>query len=330
LYHDNSDFTALLPIVLSETVAAADSKLPGEISSGFIVRPTPLGSRSPAMQLGDTPAQTEQIWRGLPPLYWLYPINEPKPAAQVLAESAIPDTFRVPQSEIPLIAFQYVGAGRVLFHAIDSTWRWRIGAGDVYFARYWVQTIRFLARGKLTSGRGAQLTADRREYRLGEPITIRARFMDSRLAPAGNEVTVTLESPGEPRRRVALRRNPAVENVFEASLNDLPVGEFEVLLAEPQLPGTPPTTRFTVAPQPGEFARLEMDSAALSAAAKTTGGKFYTLADADRLLAELPAGRRVPFENLPPITIWNRWWMLTAFLVAITAEWMLRKRKGML
>ena len=61
---------------------------------------------------------------------------------------------------------------------------------------------------------------------------------------------------------------------------------------------------------------------------KTTHGKFYTFADADRLLADLPAGRRVPIENLPPIPIWNRWWLLAAFLSCITTEWILRKRKG--
>ena len=45
---------------------------------------------------------------------------------------------------------------------------------------------------------------------------------------------------------------------------------------------------------------------------------------------ELPRGRRVPIENLPPFEIWNRWWLLAPFLACITAEWILRKRKGML
>jgi hypothetical protein len=45
---------------------------------------------------------------------------------------------------------------------------------------------------------------------------------------------------------------------------------------------------------------------------------------------DLPAGRRVPIQNLPPIPIWNRWWVLAAFLSCITGEWILRKRKGML
>jgi hypothetical protein len=326
LYQDNPDVSALLPIDLGNHAAAPDNQLPSEVSRGFTVQPTPLGLQNPALQLGDTPAETEQIWRNLPPLYWLFQVDELKPGAQVLAQS----TLHTPHSPLSLICFQYVGAGRVLFHAIDSTWRWRLGAGDVYFARYWVQTIRFLARSKLAGGRGAQLTSDRREYRRGEAIELRARFLDPRLAPAGEDVTVVIEAAGQPRRRVVLRRNRAVENVFEASLADLPEGRYEVLLTDPPLPGNPPATRFAVAAPPGEFARLEMDAAALSATAQITRGKFYTIANADRLLADLPAGRRVPVENLPPISIWNRWWMIAAFLVAITAEWILRKRKGML
>jgi hypothetical protein len=73
-----------------------------------------------------------------------------------------------------------------------------------------------------------------------------------------------------------------------------------------------------------------MDTAVLTAAAEITHGKFYTIANADRLLFDLPAGRRVPIENLPPISLWNRWWLLAAFFGCITTEWILRKRKGML
>jgi hypothetical protein len=237
---------------------------------------------------------------------------------------------RLPQSEVPLILFQYVGPGRVLFHAFDSTWRWRRGAGDAFFARYWVQTIRFLARGKLHSGRGATLSADRREYRRGEVANLRLRFLDPRFAPAGDEATVLIDAAGQRRRRVTLQRNPSAAGVFEGSITGLSDGQYEAVLAEPQLPGTPPTTQYSVVAPPGELARVEMNSATLAAAAETTRGKFFTIADADRLLAALPAGRRVPLANLPSIPLWNRWWLLAAFLTCITSEWILRKRKGML
>jgi von Willebrand factor type A domain len=331
LYADNSDVAALLPFEGLAPAASSDDQLPNSIKSGFTVSPTPIGLQNPAMQLGDTPPDTEQIWQQLAPLYWLYEVEKPKPAAQVLAIESSARASSAPSPALrPIILFQYVGPGRVLFHAVDSTWRWRLGAGEAYFARYWVQTIRFLARGKLASGRGAQLVADRREYRQGDAVRLRARFLDPQLAPANEAVTVLIDSPGQARRRIALQRNLAAAGIFEGLLVDLAEGEYEAIMVQPQLTGNPPATRFAVVAAPGELSRLEMDAAALAAAAETTGGKFYRLVNADRLPAELPAGRRTPLESLPPVPLWNRWWLLAMFLACITSEWILRKRKGML
>jgi hypothetical protein len=329
LYSDNPDVGAVLPIDLGELRISPDNQLPAAVTQGFVVQPTPLGLQSPNMQLGDNLAETEEIWRRLAPLFWLVQIESMKPAAQVLAVG--PTVSNNSASTLPVVIRQFFGAGRVLFHATDSTWRWRIGVGDTFFARYWVQTIRYLARGKLSSGRGAELASDRREYRRGEPVGLRLRFRDQRLVPSGSDdATVLVEATGHARRRAILRRNPAAAGVFEGTLTDLGDGEYQVLLSEPQLPGEPPAARFRVVSPPGEMTRTEMDRQALVRVADSTYGKFYTPANADRLFDELPTGRRVPIDNLPPIPIWNRWWLLSMFLACMTAEWVLRKRKGVL
>jgi len=36
------------------------------------------------------------------------------------------------------------------------------------------------------------------------------------------------------------------------------------------------------------------------------------------------------WHSLPPMVLWNQWWLLTIFLGLLTSEWVLRKRKGML
>jgi hypothetical protein len=328
LYADVSDATALFPVEFDALASTGGGQLPKDISGGFVVQPTPLGLQAGPMQLGDTLAEAEQIWRTLSPLYWLAQVDRLKPAAQVWAEH--PTDLTSQGRHLPVIVNQFFGAGKVLFHAIDSTWRWRVGVGDVYFARYWVQAIRYLARGKLNTGRGAEITTARREYRQGETVAVRARFLDERLAPAGDEVTLTIESPGQARNRTTLHRSATVGSVFEGSLAGLREGTYELLLSEPQLPGHPPAARFTIVTPPGEMARLAMDRAALTAAAETTHGKFYTMADAERLANELPRGRRMLIENLPPVELWNRWWLLAPFLALVISEWILRRRKGML
>jgi hypothetical protein len=330
MYQDNSDVRTLLPVELEGLRRPVGDDPPEEIARGFAVRPTALGRLAPAMQLGDSTSASERMWQQLAPQYWLVPFASLKPAAQVLATASGPLGDGANRAPLPLVTFQFVGAGRVLLHAIDSTWLWRRGIGETVFARYWVQTVRYLARGKLTGGRGVQLSTDRREYRRGESVQLRARFADPRLAPAAENVTLSITARGRTRQQVSLRRNAAADGIFEGTLGELAEGSYQVLLSEPQLPGEPPEAQFVVVAPPGEFARPEMDRAALTAAAEATGGRFYTLSDAGRLVDELPAGRRVPLENLPPIPIWNRWWLLSVFLICLTGEWILRKRKGML
>ncbi|HEX5472644.1 MAG TPA: VWA domain-containing protein [Lacipirellulaceae bacterium] len=317
-YRDNRDIAALLPVSIDSL--SAPVKITSAVPHGFSVRPTPLGLQNPAMQLGDSPDKTQQVWNKLAPLYWIAPVGQLKPGAQILAEAA----------GKPAICFQYYGAGRVLFDAIDATWRWRIGAGERYFARYWVQMIRFLAHGELGKGRGMELTCDRREYQQGETAQLRARFLDAKLAPTGGEVVVLVDAPGQARRRVTLRRNPSIAGIYEGTIPDLTDGRYSILMIQPELRGHPPAVQFSVVAPPGEFARTEMNANGLAAAAEATHGKFYTTADMDHLSDNLPAGRRVPTRNLPPIPIWNRWWILAVFLGCLTAEWILRKRKGML
>ena len=299
------------------------------LSEGFMVQPTDLGLASPAMQLGDTPEQTREIWRNLPPLYWLLELPELKPGARVLAEH--PTRTDPNGRRLPVFCLQYVGAGKVLFHATDETWRWRYRAGDAYFARYWVQTIRYLCRTKLAeAGRQVMLAADRRDYAQGEPVRLRVRFADERLAPAEDDgVTVVVELSGRQTQRLPLHRTAAGRGVFEGVLSRPTPGDYHAWIAVPALEGQAPAADFTVTSPVDEFAQIRMDAAEMRRAAEQTGGRFYTFDSADRLLHDLPTGRQVPIESLPPLPLWNKWPLLALFLGLLIAEWILRKRGGM-
>jgi hypothetical protein len=72
-----------------------------------------------------------------------------------------------------------------------------------------------------------------------------------------------------------------------------------------------------------------MNEPELSRAATTSGGKFYTPETTATLLADLPKPQKVPLDTDPPIPLWNTWPVLVLFLLVVTAEWVLRKRKQM-
>jgi len=298
------------------------------LADGFQVQPTELGLASPPMQLGDTPQQTRRIWENLPPLYWMLEAPELKPAARVLA--ADPRRRDSRGRPLPVICLQYVGAGKVLFHATDETWRWRRRVGDVFFARYWVQTIRYLSRSKLAgAGRSATLSTDRREYAQGETVRLRVRFADERTAPAEDDgVTVVLEQEGHKTRRIRLRRVTG-RGVFEGVISRPQVGSYHAWIAVPATEGRAPAVDFTVAPPAGEFERVRTDTPALREAAKLTRGRLYGFQTADRLIKDLPPGRQVPIESLPPKPLWNKWPVLLLLLILLIGEWVLRKLGGM-
>ncbi|MDX1945123.1 MAG: hypothetical protein SFU86_06935 [Pirellulaceae bacterium] len=301
------------------------------VTEAFRPRLTPLGQTSPLMQLADSPTASDKLWReGLAPLRWFAKIPESRPGTRVLAEHP---TFLGDNGQpLPIILLQFIGAGKVLFHATDETYRWRFRAGDVYFARYWVQAIRYLCRAKLlAAGRGAELTTDRDEYRRGDPVRLRVRFFDDRLAPQADDgVVVVIQRAGGERRAISLRRTAADRGIFEGVSSGLADGDYRVWIAAPTLEGQPPAQEFVISAPPGELARTRMDAAELAQAAKISLGKFYRFAEVDRLLADLPRGRQVRIESLPPRPIWNAPLLAGLFVLLIGGEWLLRKRLGLL
>jgi hypothetical protein len=326
LAYQNTPLEPLFPIDLRTARSPGSAGL----ERGFTVQPTDLGLSSPPMQLGDSAADTARIWRDLPALYWLLEAPQSKPAARVLAED--PARLADDGRPLPVFVMQYVGAGKVLFHATDDTWRWRHQVGDVFFARYWIQAVRYLSRSKLLGkDHSVELSADRREFRRGEPVRLRVRFIDERQAPAADDsVVVVVEREGQKNQRVSLHRNATNRGVFEGTLGDVMDGKYHAWVASPVFEGKAPSADFLVVAPPGELERVQMDAGELKRAADETRGRFYRINEVERLLGDLPPGRQVPIETLPPEVLWNKWWLLATFLGLIVSEWIVRKRKGML
>ena len=316
----------LLPIELS-----ADARNPtavGTTVQAFRPELTLEGRSSPIFRLGDDDASSMQIWENLPrpcsgtsrprgrsPRRWCWPNT---------------DSASGSDGKLPLILYQFVGTGKSMFHAFDDTWRWRFRSGDKYFGRFWVQTIRFLARSRLAGQRQAEVQTDRRRYQRGQPIQFRVRFPNPGLAPKSGDVTVQVAHAGQGQRKLALKLVPGTHNVFEGAMPQAVEGDYEVqLLPPPVLDGPIPTTSFRVDAPVNEFERIEMNGVELLCAAELSGGKFYTPLVADTLVKDLPKPSKVPLDTDPPIPLWNTWPVLTLFLALLTLEWVFRKRKQM-
>jgi hypothetical protein len=324
LSYNGSPLEILLPIELSD---ARNPTAVGTTVTAFRPELTLEGRTSPIFHFGDDDASSAQIWESLPELYWYLEAPRKKPAALVLAEHP---TATGSDGKLPLVLYQFIGAGKAMFHAFDDTWRWRFRAGDKYFGRFWVQTVRFLARSRLVGQRQAEVQTDRRRYQRGQPIQFRVRFPNPGLAPSTGDIVVQIERQGQGPRKLTLKLVPGTRNVFEGALPQAAEGDYQVrLMPPPVLEGPIPTAAFRVEAPVNEFERIEMNGSELLRAAADTGGKFYTPLTADTLLKDLPKPSPQPLDTDPPIPLWNTWPVLALFLVLITAEWIFRKRYQM-
>ncbi len=287
------------------------------------------GRANPIFRLGKDDADNQKIWDNLPVHFWFFESPQRKPGAMPLA---VHPTRSDEQGPLPLIMIQQVGAGKSLLMNFDSTWRWRDRAGDLYFARFWVQTIRYLSRSRLLGQtRQAELSADRTEYQRGQAVELRVRMLDESLvSDADDAVTVLLEREGLDEQRVTLRRSPTGGGMYEGIVTGAREGRYRAWMVTPTVKGSPPSTTFEVAAPPGEFRKIEMDQNSLKQAAERTGGRFLTFATVDELTKHIRSGRKIPLDTDPPIGLWNTWPILVVFIALLITEWLLRKRKRML
>lgn len=323
--YTDTPLAEILPFNIRSTLTPP-ADLP--IEKGYRPNLTPLGRRMPCMQLAPKRDTNDAIWAQLPELYWLLEVDSTKPGTRVLAEH--PTRTNTSGRPLPITTLSYVGAGKVLFQNTDDTWRWRIGRGDEFFARYWQQSIRYLSRFKLGEGRDIELTSDREQYNRGDIVRLRARFFDERRAPDdARKVVVTVEQKGHGKRRVTLQRDGTDRGIFTADVANLGTGDYHAWLAEPTTNGQAPATDFQVTTPNAEMTRLEMDATDLQRAAEISDGKFYTVETAGNLLDNLPVGKQVRIEPLPPEPMWNSWKVALLFVALLIVEWLSRRQVGM-
>src|SRR5262249_3545008 len=81
----------------------------------------------------------------------------------------------------------------------------------------------------------------------------------------------------------------------------------------------------------GEMEKIRMNQVDMQRAAEQSRGKFYTLADAARLLDDLPAGSRIALHTPgPPGLLWNHFGLLFFVLGRFGGTRVVRNRKHLL
>ena len=326
----------LLPVLPSES-APKDGPRPtpdeAPVFDGYRPRLSPYGMSHPLFRFSADESENARVWAGLKPLLWAAGGFVRKQSAEVLAFHPTKPAEGTATDAHPVVLQQFVGSGRVLFFAFDETWRWRFRTGEPRFDQFWYQAVRVLARSRVTR---IELRTDKQTaYRRGDPIRLTLRFPDDAPAPAADApVKVQVERTGGGTTEsytAQLAKVDGTRATYQTLLTRTPEGEYKFTLAEPAVSGTRPRAEARVLPPPGERDRLEMNRADLLRAASESRGKFYTLADAGKLIEDLPEAARVPLNQpVPPIPVWNHGGTFGLVVLLLASEWWLRRRERLL
>lgn len=294
---------------------------------GFEMELTNEGINSPILQLADSSHENLRIWNELPKLYWCASVERAKEGASVLAtHSFISNRY----GKIPLIITQRYGAGKVLMLNIDETWRWRYEKGDLYHYRFWGNILRWLVASPLDGKtKHVLLSIDKKEYLPGEKASISARVLDKNFYPYSKDRIIlrVLKTTGG-IENINMNLEDKDKGIYSGEFTFAESGTFEFATVLPELGEEGNAkVRVDVKKISVEDESLRMNKNLLEKVSAVSGGSFYDLFSADKILEDINSKSRSR-EEVKRIDLWDNIWAIVIVVGFLTAEWLLRKKMG--
>ncbi|KPK58612.1 MAG: hypothetical protein AMK73_09110 [Planctomycetes bacterium SM23_32] len=262
-------------------------------------------------------------WPRMPPVYWALPALRAKRGATplLLAEDPAFGEGTV------LAATQSYGLGRVFYCGSPETWRWRRRGVEVY-ERFWLRALRYCTAGRVPGRRGVQMAVGRSSYTLGEAVPVEVSIADERLRPrAGGVVEVVVEHEGRPLGDLELRSVPGAAGRFGGVFLPESPGSYDLVLALPEIGRL--MESFEVRPPDVEFRDLRMAPRVMGELAGSAGGRYLGPEEFAALLEAIPDRTRTVTEPGPLRPLWDTPCLLALLGLALVAEWVMRKRMGL-
>jgi hypothetical protein len=303
-------------------LAGATHGLQAPAFGPFRMLVTPSGAAHPAFATTGNPTQDRETWSRMPAFFWAAAGSQLKPGATRLAQ-----IDRAGGKEnLPILAEQFVGRGRVLVVGCDETFRWRRNVGDRVFYRFWGQALRHVARKPAPGGRESWLAVEPERVEPGSPLTIDLYAVDSSGEPlADKSATVTVGGPG-PNETIQLERFGEAGH-FRANWTPEQLGVFKVEFASDKQPTLQASAE--VANSGRELAEIDVNREMLGTLAEISGGAMFELPR----LADLPArlaGEVTHLEKPYEQDLWDNWLVLVVLAALFCTDVGIRRMFGLL
>jgi hypothetical protein len=284
---------------------------------------TAAGSDSPITRLMDDPAKNIDRWKKLTYLMDYQDAGTAKPGAAVLIQ------MNAGARKLPLLVTQNYGRGRTAVMATSGTWRWQMSQplGDPVHDLFWQQLLRWLV---LDSPGQVVVTAANHTLMDDGHIELSANVRDKEYMPAP-DAKVTAHLIGPNGISVMLDMTPAADSpgVFHAAWTAEKPGSYlaEVTAEKGSQQLGSDTFPFERIDGVAENFHAVQNRELLEKLATETGGRYWKPGELSRLPNEISysdAGISVrdikELWNMPVVFLW--------LLLLMAAEWLLRRKWG--
>lgn len=318
---EETELYDLIPVIL-------DKDNPTGLSDSIdaSMRLTSEGEKSLLTMLGDDETENEVIWQDLPGFYWQAPVVKAKAGTTVLAVNANRSNA---SGRLPILVTSRAGAGKVLYMATDSAWRWRRGVEDLYHYRFWGQVARWMSyQRNMAAGERVRLFYTPERPKPGDPVFLSANAFSENGAPLteGN-LQIDLTAPNGTSQRIELAQDDASWGSFS--------GQFKI-----SQPGTWGVKAF-IAGDDSAFIETKIISQTddiektglparfevLEEMTKVSRGRLVTAAQLEELVKEINALPE-PQPLVDSIKLWAHWLAPTILVILLSLFWMGRKLNG--
>lgn len=237
-------------------------------------------------------------------------------------------------TNIPLIISRVVGNSKSIGLLADGFWKWKLQPNienRLLFEGFWSNSIKWLT--KRNDQKQFVIYTDKRLYSSGEQIYFTAQVYDETLTPINEaQVSVNVKNDND---EFLLNLNSVGDGIFSGILGLTSTGEY-YYSAEAKINNYQvgfETGRFLLSQIDLEKINLEMKEDLLTSIADITNGNYEYISKykdvIDAVFRNKNESTKIEYYSRS-INIWSETWTLIFIIMLLGAEWLLRKKSGML
>ncbi|MAE67433.1 MAG: hypothetical protein CMJ18_24495 [Phycisphaeraceae bacterium] len=328
--HDRADgaLLDLMPVVREAGLFRTDVDIRLSARNAWRLAVTSDGRADPIFRFDTDAQRNDRILASLPGMFWHFPVTRAKPGATILARHGDP-RMRSTYGPHVLMATQLYGPGRTFFMGFDSTYRWRY-LDEQYFDGFWARVVDRAGRNKLLGGRYPfRLATDQVRYEPGARVTLTAQFIHPDEIGGSLDALFGQVEHGsdEPVPLTLTPDQDGPPGLFTTSFTVSRPGPWfvKVWSGAPTGDARAATHQFEVRLPDVERERPQQDRATLQDVADASGGRLFDLSEI-KDLERMFTVDRVALIQPHHVELWDSAWLWCPVLLAIFAEWVLRKR----